>query len=141
MVIGAEELSELFFSVRRGLLLMEERVEAVRGRKKNVFKFFLQVLALSLSLSRARAPGLIQVAERGADDLLDFSLVDVDAGAEGGGFSESVGDEMGSSSMAISSRRRRRAAGKDAAAAAAVSAAAARDRGAHAAARKKRACC
>ena len=139
-MIGAEELSELFFSVRRGLLLMEERVEAVRGRKKT-FSSFSSSFSPSLSLSRARAPGLIQVAERGADDLLDFSLVDVDAGAEGGGFSESVGDEMGSSSMAISSRRRRRAAGKDAAAAAAVSAAAARDRGAHAAARKKRACC
>ena len=85
------------------------------------------------------SPGLVQVAERGADDLLDFALVDVDAGAEGGGLGESgARDEMGclsmaaaATSLAISSRRRKRADGK--AAAAAFSAAAARHRGADAA--------
>ena len=87
------------------------------------------------------SPGLVQVAERGADDLLDLALVDVDAGAESGGLGESsVGDETEGSPMAttISSTRRR---STEKAAAAAVSAAAARYRGAGASARKKRACC
>ena len=86
--------------------------------------------------------GSTEVLQRGTHDLLDLALVDVDAGAEGGGLGESsVRDEKGTSmmatSMAIPSRRRKGAVGK---AAAAVLAAAARDCGAADAARMKRAC-
>ena len=114
-MIGAEELVDVFDEGSRSS-------ENGESREKKRLQFSSLILF---------SPGLVQVAERGPDDLLDFSLVDVDAGAEGRGLlgGEGVGDEMmgAATPSRVISRRKRRSAAGEAAAATAVSAAGARE--------------